>query len=89
MQHVAVKTLDNRIVYVAPTEVVSPKSEIRVAGEGMPRAVTGDIVTDTTTQQMPDAQRPRGDLIVHFNVVFPKRVAHDHRQEIISALLAN
>ena len=55
MQHVAVKTLDNRIVYVAPTEVVSPKSEIRVAGEGMPRAVTGDIVADTTTQQMPDA----------------------------------
>lgn len=47
MQPVAVNTLDNRRVFVAPTEVISPQTELRVPGEGMPRAVTGDIVVDT------------------------------------------
>ena len=89
MQPVAVNTLDNRTVYVAPTEVVSPQTELRVPGEGMPRAVTGDIVVDTTTQQMADAERPRGDLIVRFNVVFPKKVLYENRQEIIAALRNN
>jgi len=55
----------------------------------MPRAVTGDIVADTMTQQMPEAERPRGDLIVRFNVIFPKKVMHENRQDIIAALRAN
>mmetsp|Transcript_31285 Transcript_31285/g.38692 ORF Transcript_31285/g.38692 Transcript_31285/m.38692 type:complete len:297 (+) Transcript_31285:28-918(+) len=55
MQPVAVNTLDNRKVFVAPTEVVTPQTELRVAGEGMPKAVSGDIVADTTTQTLPSA----------------------------------
>ena len=50
MQPVAVNTLDNRKVFVAPSDVITPQTELRVAGEGMPRALTGDIVADTTTQ---------------------------------------
>jgi len=49
MQPVAVNTLDNRKVYVAPTDVITPHTELRVAGEGMPRSLTGDIVADTVT----------------------------------------
>ena len=79
MQPVAVDTLDNRKVFVAPTDVITPQTELRVAGEGMPKALTGDIVLDTTTQLQVEANRPRGDLIVKFNIVFPKRVQHEYR----------
>ena len=50
MQPIAVDTLDNRKVFCAPDQVISPTTELRVPGEGMPRALTGDIVADTTTQ---------------------------------------
>ena len=49
MQPVAVNTLDNRKVFVSPTEVVTPQTELVVSGEGMPKSVSGDIVADTTT----------------------------------------
>lgn len=70
-------TLDNRKVFVAPTDVISPQTELRVPNEGMPRALTGNVVVDTTTQLKAEADRPRGDLVVKFNIVFPKRVAHE------------
>jgi len=63
--------------------------ELKVAGEGMPRALTGDVVNDTTTQLQNASDRPRGDLIVKFNIMFPKRVQHEQKQEIIQALRAN
>jgi len=89
MQPVGVDTLDNRKVFVAPSDVITPQMELKVAGEGMPRALTGDVVNDTTTQLQVAADRPRGDLIVKFNIVFPKRVQYEHKQEIIEALRAN
>ena len=49
MQPVAVNTLDNRKVYVAPTDVITPKTELKVVGEGMPRSLTGDVVADMVT----------------------------------------
>lgn len=55
----------------------------------MPRELTGDIVRDTTTQLMLEADRPKGDLIVKFNIEFPKRVTHAQKQTIINALRAN
>ena len=50
MQPIAVDTLDNRKVFCAPDQVISPSTELSVPGEGMPRALTGDVVADTTTQ---------------------------------------
>ena len=88
MQPIAVDTLDNRKVFVAPTDIITPQTELRVEGEGMPRALTGDIVADTTTALQAEADRPKGDLIVKFNIIFPKQVYHEQRQEIISALRA-
>ena len=89
MQPVAVDTLDSRKVFVAPTDVISPSTELRVANEGMPRELTGNPVDDTTTQLQLESDRPKGDLIVRFNIVFPKKVLHENRQEIIAALQAN
>ena len=55
----------------------------------MPRARSGDVVIDTTTQLLPAADQPKGDLIVKFNIVFPKRILNPNRQAIIEALRAN
>jgi len=49
MQPVDVNTLDNRKVYVAPTDVITPSTELRVIGEGMPKSLTGDVVADMVT----------------------------------------
>ena len=38
----SIATLDNRKVFVAPTETITPQTECRVAGEGMPIEVSGD-----------------------------------------------
>jgi len=37
-------------VFVSPDELITPQTEIRVAGEGMPCGQTGDVVVDTITQ---------------------------------------
>ena len=89
MQPVAIDTLDNRKVFVAPESVVTPQTELRVKGEGMPLAQTGDIVVDTTTQLKPLDDQPKGDLVVKFNILFPKRILNEHRQAMIQALTEN
>jgi DnaJ-class molecular chaperone len=43
------QTLDSRILALSPTETLTPQTELRIAGEGMPRFETGDIVVDTKT----------------------------------------
>ena len=39
---ISIATLDNRKVFVAPTETITPQTECRVVGEGMPIEVSGD-----------------------------------------------
>lgn len=76
---VAVSTLDNRKVFVAPSEVITPQTELRVPGEGMPAAEEGDSVKDTQTQLMHHSTRPKGDLVVKFNIIFPARITTENR----------
>lgn len=85
----AVATLDNRKVFVAPTEVISPQTELRVAGEGMPTAEEGDNVADTKTQLMHHSTRPKGDLVVKFNIIFPQRITSEIRTVMLEALRSN
>ena len=86
---IAVSTLDNRKVFVSPTEVITPQSELRVVGEGMPTAEEGDNVKDTKVQLMHHSTRPKGDLIVKFNITFPKRITMQNRETMLEALRAN
>ena len=83
---VAVSTLDNRKVYVAPSETITPQTECRVTGEGMPVSVSGDAVADTKTQLTHHSQRQKGDLVVKFNIVFPKRILVNHKEAMLAAL---
>ena len=86
---IAVSTLDNRKVFVSPTDVVTPQTELRVVGEGMPTAEAGDNVKDTQTQLMHHSTRPKGDLVVKFNITFPKRIAVQNRETMLEALRSN
>ena len=86
---IAVSTLDNRKVFASPTECVSPQTELRIVGEGMPHAEEGDNVKDTQTQLMHHTTRPKGDLIVKFNITFPKRITTLNRETMLEALRSN
>ena len=74
LKPVSIDTLDNKKVFVSPTDVVTPQTEIRIPSGGMPCAPTGNVIADTTTQLKDAASTPKGDLIVKFNIEFPKRV---------------
>lgn len=89
MKPQAIATLDNRQVFVSPDELITPQTEIRVAGEGMPCGQTGDVVVDTITQLQKKQDQEKGDLVVRFNILFPKRILTEHRQEMIAALQEN
>jgi DnaJ-class molecular chaperone len=67
----SVRTLDDRVISVACNEVVSPGYEQRVRGEGMP------------ISKRPGA---RGDLIIRFDIVFPKHIPEAHRELLKRAL---
>lgn len=74
---------------VTPTEYVTPQTELRLKGEGMPYAETGDIVMDTQTLLKPKSQQPSGDLIVKFNITFPRQILPQHREAMVEALQMN
>lgn len=84
-----IQTLDSRKVTVTPSEVISPQTELRVAGEGMPFKERGDVVIDTQTVLKPKSEQKRGDLIVKFNILFPKKILMHNRQTMLEALAAN
>ena len=76
-------------MFVAPDEMITPQTELRVVGEGMPTAEEGDAVKDTKNELLHHSMRPKGDLIVKFNIVFPKRIATCHRDMMLEALRSN
>ena len=88
-QPIKVWTLDSRAVLVTPNMGVTPQTELRVAGEGMPCKETGDIVVDTQTVLKTQGEQPRGDLRVRFNIVFPQKILAHHRQSLLDALELN
>jgi DnaJ-class molecular chaperone len=68
---VEVRMLDDRVLSIPITDVISPESTKTVAGEGMPRA------KDPTQ---------RGNLVIHFKVIFPESITDDQKTLITAAL---
>ncbi|KAL8424880.1 hypothetical protein Efla_002999 [Eimeria flavescens] len=64
---VAVTTLDNRTLHVKVDEVVSPKFRKVVPGEGMPIS-----------------KKPgeKGDLIIEFDILFPRSLTDDQKKKL-------
>ncbi|CAH8872315.1 unnamed protein product [Trichobilharzia szidati] len=61
---VDVPTLDGRLLHVPITEIIHPGYEKVVPGEGMP---------------LPDDSEKKGDLRIHFNIQFPKKLNGDQK----------
>lgn len=89
MKPFTVQTLDSRILAITPAEALTPQTELKFVGEGMPLAETGDIIADTKTQLKPAKEQSRGDLIIRFNIEFPAKILMQHRNTMLEALAAN
>lgn len=70
---VVVKSLDNRDLNVRVDDIVTPKTRKIVANEGMPSSKENGI---------------RGDLIIEFDIVFPKSLSGE-KKSLIREVLAN
>ena len=67
---ITVKTLDDRIIKVPVDSIVTPRTVIKVDGEGM-------IIRDESVDPLDEPKR--GDLYVKFDVRFPKKLTEDQR----------
>jgi DnaJ-class molecular chaperone len=66
-----VRMPDDRIVTVTVSDVISPGATKTVAGEGMPRGRDPNL---------------KGNLIIHFNVIFPESLSEDQKTLLTAAL---
>lgn len=76
----SIETLDGRILRVAVDHIVTPKTVIKIDGEGMPILPKGDVRVD------PLDPPQRGDLYVKFDIKFPSKLSDGHRQRIEAIL---
>ena len=72
-----IPTLDGRVILLAIDEIVSPKTVKIIKGEGMKKFKKADPLDDDVE---------RGDLLVYFDIIFPKKV-NNHLKEKLSELL--
>ncbi|XP_037087399.1 dnaJ homolog subfamily B member 13-like [Pollicipes pollicipes] len=84
---VDVETLDGRLLHVSVHDVVFPGFKKVVRGEGMP--VPGPPPLPTGGRPPPPGRRhPHGDLIIKFEVDFPRRLTQMQRHALRAILLA-
>lgn len=67
------ETLDGRILRVPVDSVITPRTVIKVDGEGM-------IIIDGSTDPLDDPKR--GDMYVKFDISFPKKLTESQRQRL-------
>ncbi|XP_033916080.1 dnaJ homolog subfamily B member 13 [Melopsittacus undulatus] len=70
---VDVRTLDGRLLNIPINDIVDPTYCKVVPGEGMP---------------LPGDPQHRGDLLIYFNICFPKKLTPDKKMLLRSALLS-
>ena len=68
---VEIPTIGGDTVHLPLTDIVTPQTEKRIPGHGMPLS------------KQPDT---RGDMIVRFNIVFPKQLSSENRAELSKLL---
>jgi len=71
-----VTTLDDRILNVSITEMISQETATVVKGEGMPVLDTKDHLVSL------EDRHKHGDLIIKFEVDFPKSLTTDQKQKL-------
>ena len=67
------EALDGRLLRVPVDSVITPKTVIKVDGEGM-------VILDESADPLEDSKR--GDLFVKFDIRFPKKLTESQRQRL-------
>jgi len=80
-----IKTLDGRSILVTPNEAITPQIKVVLKGEGMPAQPIGNVLADTLSE-LKGADAPRGNLVVRYNIAFPKKILNHHKDSIMQAL---
>ena len=74
---ITIQTLDGKIHRLPIDQVITPKTVIRLEGEGMVKLVEGRDPLDAPLQ---------GDLYVKFDIRFPSKLSEAHRQRLAAIL---
>lgn len=83
-------TLDNRILTLSFDHVISPKTRKIIPNEGMPLPLEFDFSDRISKVYGIDKQSPaRGQLIIKFDVQFPKYIPEADKAELRLALQSN
>ena len=73
-----IETLDGRLLKVPVDQMITPKTVIKLDGEGMVKIIEGRDPLEAPL---------RGELYVKFDIRFPKKLSEAHRQRL-EAILA-
>lgn len=57
-----------------------------VEGEGMPLGYPGEIVIENQEAPQPETERPRGNLVLRFNIKFPRKILAQNKQRLVELL---
>jgi len=77
---VEINSLDDRKLIITMDEIISPQTIKLIKGEGMP------IFNKTDPIQGLLFREKRGDLYIKFDIIFPKFIDPEKKEEIISLL---
>lgn len=77
---VEVNSLDDRKLIITMDEIISPQTIKLIKGEGMPIYNKEDPIKSLLFREM------RGDLYLKFNIIFPKFIDPEKKEEIINLL---
>lgn len=70
---VVVETLDGRLLRVPVDSVITPRTVLKVDGEGM-------VIIDEVADPLDEPKR--GDMYVKFDIRFPKKLTESQRQRL-------
>jgi DnaJ-class molecular chaperone len=68
-------------------EVINPKTVKVIKGEGMP--VHKEPEADVLHHLKTVAELQKGDLYIKFDIQFPSKIHHKHKETIVNALEGN
>jgi DnaJ family protein B protein 4 len=77
---VEVNSLDDRKLIITMDEIISPQTIKLIKGEGMPIYNKEDPIKSLLFREI------RGDLYLKFNIIFPKFIDPEKKEEIINLL---
>ena len=76
-----ITTLDDRVLFVSIDEIISPQTTTVIKGEGMP------ILTEQQDALCSlSGRQPRGNLIIRYDIQFPKFLSDAQKKAIESVI---